>query len=345
MKRWLFVLGIGGLSGCAPAVLNPVGQNLTKGIVETSPTAPAVRVGSKANLMNQGKRFKFDVWIEADSTKGRLDALGPFGTPLASVIWEDSAWQAWLPGQATLLRGYGNSVNLPVLGIKDIRPSQLIAPFLGRIFPHSGPVKTTSLDPTATVVSPATKDPSWTLIIDPTTGLALRKQTMKNGREIEGLTFHHWRKQGDVLVPGTIDRTTPDGQMLQLELGEWSALPAVPPEHLQFHFPNPVDTITLARNDRGQTVYKIHPALGPDDSTSVCLGGGKPSLAQDSSYLSADSLDEEPEEDDSTSVQDSLDDLSLHGNPAHPVEDRGRAKNASSSSLPAIIPTDPDPKH
>lgn len=259
------------LSGCAPSVISPVGQNLAKGIVATAPSANAVRVESKADILHQGKHLKFDVWIEADSSKGRLDALGPFGTPLATVIWDDSAWKAWLPGQATLLRGKGNSVNLPVLGLKDMRPSALVAPLLGRTLPSAGPVKTTTGEG-STLVLPATPNPTWSILLDPSTGLATRKQTLLDGRETEGLTFHDWRKEGEILIPGIIDRTTPDGQLLQLELRDWKTLQAVPPEHLELKFHSPVDTITLSRNDRGQTVYRIRAAgSNGGDTTTVVL--------------------------------------------------------------------------
>lgn len=274
MKRIALSCALALLAGCASSVRNPAGQSLTKGEVVASPVATAVRVGSKANLLHQGKRLKFEVWIEADSSKGRLDALGPFGTPLATVIWADSSWKAWLPGQSTLLRGTGPSVNLPVLGLKDIRPANLVAPLLGRVLPVSGRVKTVTAGNGQVLVLPAVADPAWSLLIDAATGLPSRRQILQAGRETEGLTFHDWKRHGDILVPGTIDRTTPDGQLLELEQSDWSQIPSVPEEHLQLRLNGTVDTITLARNERGQTVYRIRAAgANGGDTTSVVISG------------------------------------------------------------------------
>lgn len=274
MKRIALVFALALLAGCASSVRNPAGQRLAQGEVVASPVAAAVRVGSKANLLHQGKRLKFEVWIEADSSKGRLDALGPFGTPLATVIWVDSSWKAWLPGQSTLLRGTGPSVNLPVLGLKDIRPANLIAPLLGRVLPVSGRVKTVAAGNGQVLVLPAVADPTWSLLMDASTGLPARRQVLQAGRETEGLTFHDWKRHGDILVPRTIDRTTPDGQLLELEQTDWSALPSVPDEHLQLRLNGNVDTITLARNERGQMVYRIRAAgTNGGDTTSVVISG------------------------------------------------------------------------
>ncbi len=275
MKRMALTCALALLAGCASSVRNPAGQRLAQGEVVASPVATAVRVGSKANLLHQGKRLKFDVWIEADSSKGRLDALGPFGTPLATVIWADSSWQAWLPGQSTLLRGTGPAVNLPVLGLKDIRPANLVAPLLGRVLPPTSKrVKTVAAGKGEVLVLPAVADPTWSLMLDASTGLPKRRQFLKAGRETEGLTFHDWKRHGKILVPGTIDRTTPDGQLLQLEQTDWSELASVPDEHLQLRLKGNVDTITLARNERGQTVYRIRAAgANGGDTTSVVISG------------------------------------------------------------------------
>lgn len=299
IRRASSSLALALLAGCAPKLTSVQGQDLASGRITPSVHAPAVRVGSKANLLHQGKRFKFDVWIEADSSKGRLDALGPFGTPLATLLWQDSSWQAWLPGQGTLVRGVGGSINLPVLGLKDVRPAALVAPLLGRTLPVSGPIRTTKRTGVETMILPDTADPTWSLLLA-TTGLPSRRSTLLHGREVEGLTFHRWKRYGDILVPRTIDRTTPDGQLLQLEVEEWTLLPEVPAAHLQLIFQAPVDTITLTKNARGQSVFRIRTAVGNgSDSTSVLP-------AETSELLDASPLEAEPSPDDSLLESDTL---------------------------------------
>jgi hypothetical protein len=311
------------LSGCAPQLTSVSGQDLAKGLITPSPLASAVRVGSKANLLHQGKRLKFDVWIEADSSKGRLDALGPFGTPLATVIWQDSSWKAWLPGQGTLVRGTGSAINLPVLGLREVRPAALVAPLLGRTLPTKGPVRTVSQPGTETMVLPDSANPTWSLLMA-SNGLASRRSTLLHGREIEGLTFHRWKRYGDVLVPRTIDRTTPDGQLLQLEVDEWNAIAEVPTAHLQLVFRSPVDTITLTRNARGQPVYRIKTAVA-NGSDSVTVLRSETRGMLDAPFLETETLPEDSLLDseadsgqDSTDVSDDLED---------PLDEAPRAPN------------------
>ena len=327
------------LGGCAPSVTSQVGHGLANGTTLSAPTANAVRVHSKANLLHQGKRLKFDVWIEADSSQGRMDALGPFGTPLATVIWQDSSWRAWLPGQSTLLRGKGNAVNLPVLGLKDIRPSLLVAPLLGRTMSNLGPVKAISAGTTQTLVLPATAHPGWSLLIDKATGLPSRRQTLLEGREIEGLTFHKWKRQGEILVPGILDRSTPDGQLLELDMQEWNAIASVPPEHLQLKLQGAIDTITLDHNDRGQTVYHIRTAgSNGGDSTSVVLSNPHvmSDAPLDNGQAGEDSLltDGEEDETDSTAVEEEVDPAAQGQTPAAPAPPASKP-----AGIPATIPT------
>jgi len=322
------------LVGCAPQLTSLSGQDLLKGRITPAPFARAIRVGSKANLLHQGKRLKFDVWIEADSSKGRLDALGPFGTPLATVIWQDSTWKAWLPGQGTLVRGTGGSINLPVLGLRDVRPSSLIAPLLGRTMPSKGPLRTISHLTTETAVMPDTADPTWSLLVA-SNGLPSRRSTLLHGREIEGITFHHWKRYGDILVPGTLDRTTPDGQLLQLEVNEWNSIAEVPAAHLQLVFHSPVDTITLTKNARGQPVYRIKTAAGNgSDSTTVLRSESHGML--EAPLLEVDSA---PEDTLSDSDADSNQDTTDVGDEPDDIPDEApRASNDSTSTAPKNHP-------
>lgn len=331
------------LAGCAPRLTSAPGQALAKGRITASPVAPAVRVGSKANLLHQGKRLRFEVWLEADSTRGRMDALGPFGTPLATLIWRDSSWKVWLPGQGTLVRGTGGAINLPVLGLKDVRPASLVAPLLGRTLPTTGPVKTSARAGTETVVMPDTSDPTWSLLLG-SDGLPSRRSTLSHGREIEGLTFHHWKRYGEVLVPRTIDRTTPDGQLLELEVGEWTSLPEVPDAHLELVFHTPVDTITMARNARGQPVFRIRTAVGNGSDSATVL------RSEAHGMLDAPLLEVEPPPEDSLADTDTLDqDTSDVSDDPDDIEDEAPAEidtttttappvSAPSAVLPATIP-------
>jgi len=256
------------VSSCAPALRNPQGIALSQGVLQRGATVPAVRASCRATLTRAGKTFRFDVWIECDSTQGRLDALGPLDTPLASIVWTDSSWNTWLPGQSTLLRGTGPTMNLPVLDLRNVQPSLLVAPLLGRTSEVKGPIRTLPAESGQFVVLPSASDPGWALLLDAATGMPLRRQGLSQGKETEGLTFSRWKSRDGVLVPGRIVRTTPDGQILELEVRHWERLDSIPRAHTVLHVPATVDTISIGTQGNGRKVFRIR-AFGGDSAVVV----------------------------------------------------------------------------
>lgn len=283
------------LCGCASQQIhNPQGIQLSRGNLTSAPLASAVRAGCSATLKKGDKTFRFDVWLETDSLLGRLDALGPFNTPLASVVWTDSAWKTWLPGQAMLLRGSGPVLNLPVLDLRDIHPSALVAPLLGRSTQVAGPVRLLPGAGSQVAVLPLVPDPTWSLTLDTRTGLPLRRQSFAHGQETEGFTYSGWKSHDGVLVPGTIIRTTPDGQVLELKVREWTKLDSLNRAHLVLRTPPRIDTITIGLQGNGRKVFRIR--AGSGDSTVVILpqnGFTSPAEASDEEGSATDSTDVE----------------------------------------------------
>lgn len=303
--KWLIAAAMA-LSGCAPALRNPQGIALAQGTLQQATTVPAVRASCRATLNRSGKTFRFDVWIECDSTHGRLDAVGPLNTPLASVVWTDSSWKTWLPGQSTLLRGTGPTMNLPVLDLRNVRPALLVAPLLGRTSDVRGPIRTLPPTKGQVVVMPTSMEPGWALLLDGATGIPLRRQALSQGRETEGLSFYGWKDRDGVLVPGKIVRTTPDGQILDLEVRHWERLDSVPSSHTELHVPSTADTISIGMQGNGRKIFSIRASGG--DSASVVLPhpGAFGPLDLDSS---APTLDDSAEEPDTPDVGDSEEDV------------------------------------
>jgi hypothetical protein len=292
---WLAALAV--LSGCASTTLvDPRGQALAQGRSIAARSVPAARVGCAATLRRAGQTFKFDVWMEIDSISGRLDAVGPFNTPLASVVWSDSAWRAWLPGQNILLRGAGGVLNLPVLDLKEIHPTSLVSPLLGRATRVSGPVQVVPSGTEQVAILPAESNPSWGLLLDSKTGLPLRRQTLDQGKEIEGIAYSRWKPVEGVLVPQQMIRTTPDGQVLELTVKEWTRLSELPKGHLLLKPPPGIDTITVGRGENGRKVFRIRAGTG--DSTVVVLPQGAFRPAAEADSVEESGVSEDP--DDST---------------------------------------------
>ncbi len=299
--KWLALAAMA-MTGCAPALKNPQGIALTQGTVQPTLAVPAVRASCRATLMRSGKTFRFDVWIECDSTQGRIDAMGPLNTALASIVWTDSSWKTWLPGQSTLLRGTGPAMNLPVLDLRNVSPSLLAAPLLGRTSEVNGPIHV--LPPTngQVAVMPATQDPAWALLLDGTTGLALRRQGLSQGKETEGLSFSDWKDRNGALVPGKIVRSTPDGQILELEVQHWERLDSFPRQHTVLHVPPGADTISIGMQENGRKVFRIRASGG--DSAIVVLPHGSSGLG-DLDPADA-SLEDTADEPDDTAAGDSV---------------------------------------
>jgi len=274
-RKWTVAAALA-LAGCAPTLISRQGIELSRGTVGPVASVPAVRAECRATLLRSGKTFRFDVWIECDSSQGRLDAMGPFNTPLASVVWTDSSWTTWLPGQGTLLRGNGSTMNLPVLDLRNVSPRMLVSALLGRAMSVKGPVRALPPAKGQVVVLPGAprEDPAWALLLDQSTGLPLRHQYLAQGKETEGIEYFDWKDRNGVLVPGKIVRTTPDGQILELVVRQWTRLDSVPKAHVALQVPPAVDTITVGLQGNGRKVFRIRGGTGTDSTVVVLPTGG-----------------------------------------------------------------------
>jgi len=322
------------LSGCAPApalrwapglaLVNP-GSSLAP-----LPSARAVRVESRCALRGRGRNLHFETILVADSSRGRLEAVGPFGMTLASVIWRDSTWEVWLPSQGTLIRGTGDSLSLPVVGMRSIRPRELVGTYLGRPIPaQSGvPLRTLNRDESQVVVVPVQPSPGWSLTLDRKSGLPKILQIMRHNQEAERIHFGAWRDHSGTPVPDSIVRTVGSDEELSLFLTSWEPQDTLPSNLFSFTFQKPVDTIFLGLDGAGHTRYRIHPAVPGTEAASES--------AMDS-LMDPDSLGDE----DSTEVDDSLDVTPQHSSPA-PAPPRQTSDPIAPPQAPASRAKPPD---
>lgn len=271
MKSRLGVLSLiaFALTSCGPALRSTAGLEMLKGITPTVPTVTAARVHHQAILVHQGKTLRFQIWSVGDSTSGRMEASGPLGIGLATVLWNDTSWEASLPGQSTLLRGKERTLNLPVLNLRDIDPSRLFTPFLGRTWIPTGSFRAIAAPQNQTLLIPTQFSPTWSLLLDNTTGLPIRRQTLWQGKEVEAIAYMKWQEHQGILVPGRMVRTTADGQRLELELKDWSRLEQIPAGSLHLKVPQGTDTITVGTGENGRKVFQMNqPGQESDPSLS-----------------------------------------------------------------------------
>lgn len=310
----------GFLASCSNALHSQAGLDLLHGVSSPpGPIATAIKTHHEATLVHQGKKFRFQLWGVADSATGRWEATGPLGISLATLVWSDSSWLAWLPGQSTLLRGKERQINLPVLDLREVDPSRVVAPYLGRELPAAGTFRKIPAEEGRTLLLPLEYSPRWSLLLDNRTGLPLRRQSLEQGRETEAFQFLSWVDQGGLLVPKRMVRTTPDGQRLELELKEWSRLAEVPPAALSIRTSPTTDTITVGKGENGRKIFQISQPLGEELPSAPPKVTAPDPASGPSSSSAKDGEDEEEDDDEEdetgSSASDSSSGANLPGNP------------------------------
>lgn len=271
--------------------------------------ARTVRVTAKCILKSQGRTMRFETILVADSTRGRIEAIGPFGMNLATIVWQDSTWQVWLPAQGALVRGKGDSLSLPVVGMRTLRPRELVGPYLGYPLPiRSGvPLRTIQsspgakgADPKQAVVLPAGRSPSWSATLDRATGLPRILQLMRDNQEVERIRFGAWKTRSQTPVPDSIVRVASQGQELTMLLQEWTPMDNLPPGLLELSPTGPVDTILVVHDGAGRQHFRVQPAAesGLTESAVDSLLGTEDLPADDATPDDPAAPEDEPELED-----------------------------------------------
>lgn len=304
MKRIISAVVVAAFfASCAPktAVRWEPGAALAHDKTNSVPRTPvrAVRAETRVRLRANDRTMHFEAVVVADSSRGRMEALGPFGVALATVVWRDSTWSVWLPSQGALVRGTGDSLSLPVVGMRTIRPRELVAPLLGNAFsaPAGTPLRKVGGDDHQVVLMPLGSDPRWAMTLDRASGVPLRRQILRNGKESERLSFGAWKLRDGVPVPDSIVRTGRDSQRVSLRLVEWSRLDSLDARLLDLTLEKPVDTIIVVRDGAGRQRYRIRPAGGGAPGTTETVVDSLPGGDEDESI-------DDPSDDDPSATQD-----------------------------------------
>lgn len=262
------------------------------------PAARTVRAETKCVLKSQGRTMRFETILVADSSRGRIEAIGPFGMSLATILWQDSTWQVWLPAQGALVRGTGDSMSLPVVGLRSLRPKELVGPYLGRPLPIRSGIPLRTMNPPGgasdqAVVLPSVRAPAWSATLDRSTGLPRILQLMRDQHEVERIRFGAWRERSGTPVPDSMVRTGTEGQELTMILTQWTPLESFPQDMMSLSLPAAVDTIVVVHDGTGRQHYRVRPAAGSSLTESAA-----------ESLLGTDSTEVEEEIDDPASTEE-----------------------------------------
>lgn len=293
------------LVSCAPrqTVVWQPGVELAKSVSAPTPASEprTVRLEQKVRLRSKGRTMNFDAVLVADSTRGRMEALGPFGMSLATLVWQDTSWQLWLPSQNAMVRGSGDSLALPIVGMKTFRPRELVAPYLGRgVGSITGqPLRRVGGDKQQSLLVPIEPQPGWAIAIDRRSGLPIYKQILRNGRESERFGFGGWRLRDGLPVPDSIVRTGSDSQRIDIRLTSWETIDSLPPSVFSIQLEKPVDTIVVIQDGIGRRRFQIRPAGGAPASPAAetfvdSLSGSDEAIDESSPEDSTDVPEDDP---------------------------------------------------
>lgn len=128
------------LAGCGPKVLFKGGEALLKGEI---PPAAQVPDSLRASLELTGYQGLRKTTVSAAFSalprkRYRMDVYGLPGMVEATFHWADTGWTLVVFGREGYLRGYGDAVDLPGLGLGRVPVHDLFACLWGDFFPGDG---------------------------------------------------------------------------------------------------------------------------------------------------------------------------------------------------------------
>lgn len=66
----------------------------------------------------------------------RVELKGPLGIHLGSILWNQGAWEAWLPQENLHIKGQGEAIRVPIPGLSEIAIHKLIGSLWGEVLPE-----------------------------------------------------------------------------------------------------------------------------------------------------------------------------------------------------------------
>ncbi len=136
----LLAIAAGLLGACAPAVRFPVGEAMLRG---EEPAAAPAPDSLRAEVELTGYKGRSRTTVSAGFSalplrKYKLDVYGLPGMVEASFLWMDTGWTLVVYGREGYLLGYGDTVDIPALGLEKAPVHDLFACLWGDFFPGDG---------------------------------------------------------------------------------------------------------------------------------------------------------------------------------------------------------------
>lgn len=125
---------------CAPKAHFPVGEALLRGETPPAPPTPdSLRAELELTGFQGGRKSTVSAALSAMPWRRyKLDVYGLPGMVEASFLWTDTGWALVLYEREGYLQGYGDTVELPGLGVGGVPVHDLFACLWGDFFPGDG---------------------------------------------------------------------------------------------------------------------------------------------------------------------------------------------------------------
>lgn len=252
------------LGGCAPALKYPPGQTM---LGETPSNANWSAASARASYDLHWKTRRTEQRLHAQlrtlGSMGRIDLTTPAGSVLAQIRWDGDAWQALLPGSATLVQGSGDLVPLPMLGMAGFPFRELERLSRGVLFPiglQDRPFSTLYVGKGSRVLltAPDSTSQRWALHVDEKTGIVRRAQCFQGPIQESDLQIQSFLP--GTLVPQKMRREFDTASVLQLSCTSWNDRNFVSPTELALAASVELDTVAIDQDRLGRRFYTIRPS-------------------------------------------------------------------------------------
>lgn len=138
MRRGVGVSALLFLAGCAPKVHFPAGEALLRGEQPAVAAVAPESLRADIDLIGYQGRNRTSVSAALSAIPGRkykLDVYGLPGMVEAGFLWTDTGWTLVIYGREGYLQGYGDTVDLPALGVSAAPVHDIFASLWGDYFP------------------------------------------------------------------------------------------------------------------------------------------------------------------------------------------------------------------
>lgn len=235
------------LVGCAGKARYPVGEALLRGEASAAEKAvDSLRAKVELTGFQGGVRSSVSAALSARPGKDyKLDVFGLPGMVEAAFLWQDTGWTLVIYGREGYFRGYGDTVDLPGLGIREARVHDLFGFLWGDFFPGDAG----RAAPGGAVVGDGMQyagadGMAWTARLDRKTGVVLEVVRADSGVRVE---YGNYKVMEGRAVPGKVLIRNREKPVLEIAVDDVEDNPAWKKSPFRIKVPKGFEELRRAR--------------------------------------------------------------------------------------------------